>query len=333
MDAKAKQKALFRAKLNAQKRDKQKIDSPLVRYNEHDQLVCRVCDIVVKSESLWPAHQASRKHHEAIENFKASAAAQNQPKSAKSESSKELLKLKPESSRVFNEEIEPSITLPTHRSSTLPPDFFDNHETKKQKVERGHQKLVNPNSVEDSVSAKNQLAEASVSGNGTDRSSTAISTQMGKPEIQASKDFRQVSKSATGSESKQAKGALPEGFFDDKDAELRARGITPVKPDVKDEYKEFERLIKEDLQEVDDRLEEEEFDAAEMIEEEEMVEQRSYVGRVEMLRRKKLELRASRSAVAAKNTEVARKDSIHEDSSSDDEDNENIKVDWRAKHL
>lgn len=333
MDAKAKHKALYRAKLNAQKGEKQKLDSPLVRYNEHDQLVCRVCDVVVKSESHWPAHQASRKHHEAIENFKASAAAQNRPKSARSESSKELPKLKPESSRVLNEETEPSFTLPTHRSSALPADFFDNHETKKQKVERGHQKLANPNSAEDSVAAKNQLAEASVSGNGSDRSSPGTSTQMGKPEIQASKDFRQVSKSATGSESKQAKGALPEGFFDDKDAELRARGITPVKPDVKDEYKEFERLIKEDLQEVDDRLEEEEYDAAEMIEEEEMVEQRSYVGRVEMLRRKKLELRASRSAVAAKNTEVTRKDSAHEDSSSDDEDNENIKVDWRAKHL
>lgn len=333
MDAKAKQKALFRAKLNAQKREKQKIDSPLVRYNEHDQPVCRVCDMVVKSESLWPAHQASRKHLEAIENLKASAAAQNRPNNAKSESSKELPKPKLESSRELNEKTEPSIALPTHRSSTLPPDFFDIHETKRQKNERGPQKLANPNSMEDSVSAKNQLAEASVSGNGTDRSSTATSTQMGKPEIQASKDFRQVSKSATGSESKLAKGALPEGFFDDKDAELRARGITPVKPDVRDEYKEFERLIKEDLQEVDDRLEEEEFDAAEMIEEEEMVEQRSYVGRVEMLRRKKLELRASRSAVAAKNTEVTRKDSSHEDSSSDDEDDENIKVDWRAKHL
>lgn len=26
---------------------------------------------------------------------------------------------------------------------------------------------------------------------------------------------------------------LPEGFFDDKDADLRARGITPVKLDIK----------------------------------------------------------------------------------------------------
>lgn len=34
-------------------------------------------------------------------------------------------------------------------------------------------------------------------------------------------------------ESKQVKGALPEGFFDNKDADLRARGIEPVKVDIK----------------------------------------------------------------------------------------------------
>lgn len=33
-------------------------------YNEDDQPVCRVCNVTLKSESLWPAHQASRKHHE-----------------------------------------------------------------------------------------------------------------------------------------------------------------------------------------------------------------------------------------------------------------------------
>lgn len=67
----------------------------------------------------------------------------------------------------------------------------------------------------------------------TDNSSTATSTQMGNPEVLASKDFRQAAQKETGLESKQVKGALPEGFFDDKDADLRARGITPVKPDVK----------------------------------------------------------------------------------------------------
>ncbi|KAL8532330.1 hypothetical protein ACS0TY_008793 [Phlomoides rotata] len=334
MDAQAKKKALFRAKLNAKKQEKQRIDSPLVRYNEHDQPICRVCDVVLKSEPHWLGHQASRKHHEAIEKFKASAAALNRSNNAKPESSKNLLKPEPESFRELNNKSEPSIALPTHRSSTLPADFFDKQETKRQKTERDSGKFRDPNLYKkDSDSAKTQAAEALISGSETDKSYTATSTQMGNPEVLASKDFRQVSQVETGLESKQVKGALPAGFFDDKDADLRARGITPVKPDVKDEYKEFEKLIQEDLQEVDNRMEEEEYDAAEMIEEEETVEQRSYIGRVEMLRRKKLELRASRSAASAKDTKTKHKKSSDEDSSSDDEDNENFKVDWRAKHL
>lgn len=36
------------------------------RYNESDQPVCRVCDVVLKSESIWDAHQVSRKHREVM---------------------------------------------------------------------------------------------------------------------------------------------------------------------------------------------------------------------------------------------------------------------------
>lgn len=49
---------------------------------------------------------------------------------------------------------------------------------------------------------------------------------------QPARELTQTSK-ITGSEAKQAKGALPEGFFDNKEADLLARGIKPVKPDVK----------------------------------------------------------------------------------------------------
>ena len=45
--------------------------------------------------------------------------------------------------------------------------------------------------------------------------------------------FREPSKKLDGLESKQVKGALPEGFFDNKDADLRARGIEPIKVDIK----------------------------------------------------------------------------------------------------
>lgn len=72
-----------------------------------------------------------------------------------------------------------------------------------------------------------------VLGSETDGSSTAKSVEIRDSENQASKEIRQVSEVVVNNETTQVKGALPEGFFDDKDADLRARGITPMKPDVK----------------------------------------------------------------------------------------------------
>ncbi|XP_073155263.1 protein ABA AND ROS SENSITIVE 1 [Henckelia pumila] len=334
MDVQAKRKALFRAKLNAQKQEKQRIDSPLIRYDEHDQLVCRVCDVVIKSESLWPAHQASRKHHEAIDKLKASAAALNRVSSSKPEPRQELPNSKPESPEELNDKSKLSAALPKKRPSMPPPDFFDNHEPKRQKNERDSGKLKDRESHKKSEAAKSELVEPFVPASGIDSISTmAPYGSQQNPEFQTSKDFRQGSEIAVGIEDKQVRGALPEGFFDDKDSDLRARGITPVKPDVKDEYKEFEKLIQDDLQEVDNRLEEEEFDAAETIEEAESVEQRSYRDRVEILRRKNMELKASRSVAQVRDSKVPCEDSGRENSSSDEESEENFAVDWRAKRL
>ncbi|KZV35565.1 zinc finger protein 830 [Dorcoceras hygrometricum] len=334
MDLQAKRKALFRAKLNAQKQEKQRIDSPLIRYDEHDQPVCRVCDVVIKSESLWPAHQASRKHHEAIDKLKASAAAINRVNTSKPELRQELPKSKPESHGELHEKSKPSAALPKNRSSMPPPDFFDNHEPKKQKIERESGKLRDRDSHKESFATKTQIVESFVPADGIYNISDMAPYGSGQnPESQSSQDFRQGSKIAVGIEDKQVRGALPEGFFDDKDSDLRARGITPVKPDVKDEYKEFEKLIQDDLQEIDNRLEEEEYDAAEMIEEAESVEQRSYRDRVEILRKKKMELIASRSVAQVRDSEVACDNSSLENLSSDDENDENFTVDWRAKRL
>lgn len=334
MDVQAKRKALFRAKLNAQKQEKQRIDSPLIRYDEHDQPVCRVCDVVIKSESLWPAHQASRKHHEAIDKLKANAAALNRVSSSKPEPRQELTKSNPESHEELHDKSKPSAALPKNRPSIPPPGFFDNHEPKRQKNEMNLGKLRDCDSRKESVVAKTQIVEPFVPATGIDNvSAMALYGSEHDPEFQSSKDLRQGSKIAVGIEDKQVRGALPEGFFDDKDSDLRARGITPVKPDVKDEYKEFEKLIQDDLQDIDNRLEEEEFDAAEMIDEAESVEQRSYRDRVEILRRKKMELKASRPVAQVRDSKVAREDSIQENSSSDEENDENFTVDWRAKRL
>ncbi|GMP32454.1 hypothetical protein CsSME_00006206 [Camellia sinensis var. sinensis] len=334
MDAQARKKALYRAKLNANKLEK-RIESPLVRYNEFDQPVCRVCDVVLKSESLWPAHQASRKHHEAINNVKANAAGLTRVNNAKVESPIELPKQKNEhSTELRDSKPEASMELPKRPSSVLPPDFFDNNKTKMQKTGMDATKLGNPNSYKKAGgSAQTRLTEPFNSESKIDEFSSAKVVESKMDEIQPDKEQMQTSKLIAGSETKQAKGLLPEGFFDDKDADLRARGITPVKLDVKDEYKEFEKLIQQDLQKVDNRLEEEEIDAAETIEEAESVEQKTYWERVETLKKKKMELMAARSATHSRGPQVMGKESNHEESSSDDDNDENFTVDWRAKHL
>lgn len=316
MDGKARAKALFRSKLNAQKKDK-RIDSPLVRYNESEQPVCRVCDVVLKSESLWDAHQASRKHHEAIKSFKASAAGLTRVNNVKPEPRKELSKPKPEN---FTETQE---LVKRQSSAGLPPDFFDNNGTKKLKTGKDSVK-----SVESGDSAQPEELGSLNSVNETDRLSSGNVAQVNK--IQPSGELTQTSEEIAGSEIKQAKGALPEGFFDNKEADLRARGIKLVKPDIKDEYKEFEKLIQEDLQEVDDRFEEEEIDAAEMIEEAESVEQESYKKKLDMFKEKTLERKAAKRT---RPSDVVSKESSHEESSSDDDSDENFAVDWRAQHL
>ncbi|XP_008231602.1 PREDICTED: zinc finger protein 830 isoform X1 [Prunus mume] len=306
MDAKARNKALFRARLNAQKKEK-RIDSPLVRYNESDQPVCRVCDIALKSEFQWEAHQASRKHHEAINNLKATAAGLNRVNNAKTEVRPELSKPEPEHlPELHIPRPERSTELPRPQTSSgLPPDFFDNNEAQKR------------NTGTDSIT----VAE-------TD-SYKKIETRKTEP----ARDLTQTSSKIASSEAKQIKGALPEGFFDNKEADLSARGIKLVKPDVKDEYKEFEKLIQEDLKEVDNRLEEEEIDAAEMIEEAESVEQRTYREKVELLRKKKMELKAASASKRRRVSEIVKKEPSHDESSSDSDSDENFAVDWRAQHL
>lgn len=333
MDAQAKKKALYRAKLDAHKQKHEKrIDSPLVRYNEVDQPVCRVCDVILKSESLWNVHQASRKHKEAIDNLKANAAGRTRVNNVQPEPHTDLPRSKSQSS-VNNVQLEPSIELLKPRSSSmLPPDFFDNQDTKKQKSEAvksvdrdSHKKLEG--------SSQAQRADQFSSGNNIDgllSDANVVETKV----VEFQPDM-ETSTKVVGSETKQVKGNLPEGFFDNKDADLRARGVKPVKIDVKDEYKEFERLIQEDLQDVDARLEEEEFDAADVNDDLESIEQKAYRERVEEWKKKKMELQAVRSANTSQPPPVKTKDLSSEDksSSSDDDSDDDFTVDWRAQHL
>ncbi|GMP25665.1 hypothetical protein CsSME_00002423 [Camellia sinensis var. sinensis] len=230
-DAQVRKKALYRAKLNANKLEKC-IESPLVRYNEFDQHVSRVCDVVFRSESLWSAHQASHKHHEVINNDKANAAGLTLVNSVKADSPVELPKPKPEPQKLRGSNPEASTELPKVGSSVVPPGFFDNNEPKRQKTGMNVAKLGNPNSYnKPGGSAQTQVAEPFNSESKIDTLSGAKVVEGKTNEILPDRECTQISKIIAGSETKQAKGPLPEGFFDDEDADLRAHA--PVKLDVK----------------------------------------------------------------------------------------------------
>ncbi|MQL86531.1 hypothetical protein Taro_019065 [Colocasia esculenta] len=372
MDAK---KALFRAKLReAAQNSEKRIDSPLVRYNEYEQPVCKVCNVTLKSGSLWPAHQVSRKHHEAIENMKALAAGRDRT-SAKSHEPKDLQKSRP--------------------SSSLPPDFFDTPGAKKQKAvalevsstQENKRKEVENSEQHSNVdlvetrtrlgpTTSGEVSQPSIKVDGSQvkqlkgtlpegffdkkhmsesKHSDQLSQASGKRDVsegnppkgslpkgffdsnakdedKISKQLSQSTNMMDGSEARQARGDLPEGFFDNKDADLRARGIQPVKIDVDDAYKEFEKEIQDNLQEVDDRLEEEEIDAAEVRQEFEFVEQMQYRERVEMVKKKLMEAKTTQLARGEKRPVFMGQESSDE-SSSDSGDEENFAVDWRAQHL
>lgn len=311
MDGAAKKKAIYRAKLKAQKLDK-RIDSPLVRYNESDQPVCKVCDLVLKSESAWSAHQISAKHREAIQTLKANAAAASKVNDLKPGASTEFKKPKPELPAESKSQMGPPQARP---HSGLPSNFFDKPDTKRQQNETTKAKLVGNDKT------KTLLGSAQAQGTHmTDGENKRVVVSSAKV-AEAVVDDTRASQSQS----------IPENFFDDKDSDQRARGITPVKLNIKDEYKEFEKLIQEDLKEVDNRLEEEEYDAAEMIEEAETVEQKSCRERVELFKRKKLELKAARSGKRNKVSQVVEKESSSDESSSDEDSDD--AVDWRAKHL
>ncbi|MCL7040855.1 hypothetical protein MKW94_011135 [Papaver nudicaule] len=355
-------KALYRSKLNAQKRDK-RIDSPLVRYNESDQPVCRVCDVVLKSESLWPAHQASRKHHEAIKNIRATAASKSMPPPA-------------------------SIPKPSHTPAALPADFFDKNDTKRQKTGLSTgtagvsspslagsldttQRGESPHFREADIEGRREIkagkgtlpkgffdkkdGETSGDMGGTEvkplkkalpenffdyKDDADTTKQLGNPEIVPrsshtdgftdKKDNGPANNKMGDADAKQVKGALPMGFFDDKEADLRAHGIQPVKVNPEDKLKEFEKSIQENVHEVDERMVEEEIDAAEIREGEESLAQKEYRERVEMLKNKQLELKAAR--FDRKKAAVVDKASSDEESSSDsDDDEEDLVLDWRTQ--
>jgi len=60
-----------------------KIEHPLARYNNINQLMCVLCKVVVKTDALWPTHMNTKEHRERLEALKKLQTEQNQAQKRK----------------------------------------------------------------------------------------------------------------------------------------------------------------------------------------------------------------------------------------------------------
>lgn len=142
--------------------------------------------------------------------------------------------------------------------------------------------------------------------------------------------------------------ALPEGFFADKTADAKARGVKL--PDAKDkeaEFQKFTKLIEEELKDAAQVEEEEAADAAADREEREAFEQSLLMRRVEELKQRKLKRDVADddspriapvlpvAVPPAKRMRVvdALALAAKDDDDSDDDSAEEEVLDWRAKKM
>ncbi|CAI7916080.1 unnamed protein product, partial [Closterium sp. NIES-53] len=332
----------------AQKTEK-RIDSPLVRYNELGQAVCRVCTTVIKSESLWAAHLVSKQHKESTERLKQRAKAAAPPATAAATSAASrptaaatpaapgggrpaaasaagalpsdffdsasaakrprhdvpsatpaaaasvpanppaatTLAVRQSSGAPASTPAAPAVcaTAPASAASAAPPsttglpaDFFDAPAPPAPPAPPAAAPAAPsaPAAAAPSSPATPATPAAPASASALppdffDGPSTATAAAAAAPSAppapaaaaaKGGKGGGGAGKGAVGREGGAGQGVLPEGFFDSKEADHRARGVEYKKPDAEEELRAFERSIKGDMEHIDERQEEEEREAA-----------------------------------------------------------------------
>jgi len=98
--------------MKQQKQTSKKINHPLAKYNNLEQIVCIICNTAIKNEIVWNAHLQSRKHKEKVTSIK----------TAKAQELRNAAFKHPLSMAVKDTKDEP---VAKKQKTSLPSDFFD----------------------------------------------------------------------------------------------------------------------------------------------------------------------------------------------------------------
>ncbi|XP_056020807.1 zinc finger protein 830-like [Ostrea edulis] len=220
---------LMKQKQASTKDTKSRVNHPLAKYNTLDQLVCVLCNTVIKSNILWNAHIQGRQHKER-------SALKSQPGPAKPPDPG--IKRKAEF-------IEPTPPLKkqkengnsSKKSKSLPSDFFDNS----SKPSGGQQDSLGLASY----SSDEEEEEVDVKAPST---SSLKSVQLSHPALPADFFDSGVKKEEVKEEEEKPRtmaDILPEGFFDNPKADAKVRQVE-YKDKLDEEWEMFQRAIKEE---------------------------------------------------------------------------------------
>ncbi|XP_073534566.1 zinc finger protein 830 [Phyllobates terribilis] len=243
---------------------KKKIESPVAKYNSLGQLSCVVCNIPIKSESLWQAHILGKQHKEKVADLKGANVKGSRP-SVSTQLSQTTKRKGPvleslESKRIKDSEDQSSASSKT---STLLPGFFETSDQscdKKTPVNAPTVRLLAGN-YDDDDDEEEEVGENDPAVPSATQQTMEI--PLPPPTAQDSNlppdffDSKTPMVSHSGSilkadipekaveRKENTAEALPEGFFDDPEVDAKVRKVDAPKDHLDKEWEEFQKEMRQ----------------------------------------------------------------------------------------
>eukprot|EP00741_Cyanophora_paradoxa_P016011 tig00000042_g15457.t1 len=291
---------LLRASLSQRS---EKIDSPLVKNGS-----CVVCKEPIKTQAEWLAHASSRAHRQRIEAL--------QQKKAQMQA-KQAMPPPPAAKQAM-----PPPPPPAKRSSPEAGPASDGSDAKRSRAAPPSAGLSVLAAYEDDDGSDEEEDEED-----EEAATARLAFEMAKARAAAAAAAA-AEAAAKPAPAAPGKPALPAGFFDDKEADARARGEETPEERMAKELAEFQKAMRGaelEAQEVREADLEEEYEEREA---DEAIEQERLASQVDRLKQSAAELKARLQAARDARPAV----SVGEEDLEGEEDADDL-LDWRRKRI
>ncbi|KAJ3595391.1 hypothetical protein NHX12_004695 [Muraenolepis orangiensis] len=334
---------LMRAK-QRQSTDKNRVESPYVKYNSLGHLSCVLCNAPVKSELLWQTHVLGKPHKEKVSELKASAQTQqNLPLKRKTPETPEDSRVKKAKStrgvdstsglpapHVFKKPCSvaklPPSTTPAQKKSAGPSilaGVYDEDDEEEDDEEEGGE--TSPDDKASGTTTTTNKGDSAPTGLPDDFFDSSI------PPAPAASHSGSIMKADEPEKSVEKKGntaeALPEGFFDDPVRDAKVRNVEAPKDLMDKEWDEFQKEIRQVNTKSDAIVAEDDEEGRIERQIEEIDEQIECYRRVEVLRDRRDVVR--NKPVQARGEEKGASETLVEE--DEEELLDLLSRDWRAK--